>query len=314
MKLIKYRIFISLIGFLLFFPLVKAQTSWFSKQDSWTFYTNGGWSGEGVSKITVGSDTMIANQIYKKLNQETILKIGGGLKRTEHLRQSGSKIFGLTNYWKAVPDEFLMYDFSLSVGDTIMLPIYGDFNKGFGYIITSISSIDISGQLKKVQNVKWIIDDVSLPNAQKASFVEGIGNVVGLHVIGAADCMSDSYLFLDQPSAIAFDGEMYSFCNFTSDWGSFDGIFSTLCENISSSNEVKHSNFQIFPNPSNGEINISMNEPKASVEILIFDSLGRLIEKANLDSSGSLNTSFKGHAILVCKSSSGTEYKQIIFE
>ncbi|NQX92642.1 MAG: hypothetical protein HRT74_11055 [Flavobacteriales bacterium] len=127
---------------------------------------------------TVSGDTTIDNLQYAKLNIFSEYEVGSvssdwcseTLFHYEHyygaIRESGKKVYLRQD---GAPEDMLVYDFNLSIGDT--LPSPDGFENGVysDRIITDIDSIMAFGSYRKrfvVNNVKYV--------------VEGIGSSTGL--------------------------------------------------------------------------------------------------------------------------------------
>lgn len=286
---------------------LSAQAVWFNAADQWTFYGTYGWSGPGIEQIKVEKDTAIGTLTYKKLLRSTQFVSGSYRTGFRLMRQEGQKIFACPESPASPFAEFLMYDFALQVGDTVRLPLYGGQPLNFGYVVTEVSNIAIGGQVRVKQSVTWLSSA-----AQKGTFIEGIGCVEGLHKIAGEDCLTTSYLFLDEPSAAAVDGPARTFCSFQSGTLTFEGLGNVLCRTLSAPAPTDVP-VVVHPSLSAGTLYFSALDPSVAYEAALYDLSGKQIAQVALSGDGSLSTEFKGMAVIALKTENGTAMKRIVF-
>jgi Secretion system C-terminal sorting domain len=209
---------------------------------------------EDVTTLCVnGIDTTINANTYTKLDT-----CGGGYKGA--LRNENGKVFYVP---KDSIIEFLVYDFTVSVGDTIDSVYFEVYGAPQGYleqtIITSIDSILIFGEYRKRMHdsfgaVQWI---------------EGIGNTLGLLISGVGisnwcqdlNCMSDNDSIL---------------------WP-FEGI--GTCQ-LDLGIDLINFNFQVFPNPSSdGIFNIDFTSTSNDLNFKIITPNGQVVQEGKLKSN-----------------------------
>ncbi len=298
----------ALLFFLLFSAqALTAQVAWLNAADQWTFYGTFGWSGPGIEQVKVEKDTAIGAVAYKKLLRTA--QLSSGVYRTGFrlLRQEGKKVFARPE-WSASPlGEFLMYDFALKVGDTVRVPLHGSQPLNFGYIITEVTTVALGGQTRVKQGIQWLNSAV-----QKGTLIEGIGCVEGLHKIGGVDCLTDAYLFLDEPSAAAVDGPARKFCSFQSGAFIFEGLGIALCKTLPVQTPAE-AQVSVYPSLSTGTLYFSALDPSADYQVTLYDLAGKQFAQTTLSGDGSITTEYKGMAIVALQTSAGKSVKRVVF-
>lgn len=288
---------------------VSAQVTWFQPSDQWNFYIVSGWVGEGLEQIRVEKDTAIGAHTYRKLLRSAQFSIGAQSKDARFMRQDGQKVYALRETGLGVWDEYLLYDFSLKTGDTLW--VYAAGVTAIGYVVTGTSSVNIGGQTRAKQQVKWLNSPNAL-SAQKATFIEGIGNTEGLHVIGGADCLSDSYLFLDEPAALPVDGAERTFCSFQSGTTVYEGLGNARCQTLPAPMPSEPT-VRVFPSLSRGMLHFAVPDYAATFDVALLDLAGKPIFQTTLRNGETLTTAYKGAAWVVVQVAGLRETKQVVF-
>lgn len=296
--------------FILSFFLIQrstAQVTWFNAADQWTFHVISGWVGQGIEQIMPEKDTTVGGVAYKKLLRNAQFSIGVSQSDFRLMRQEGQKIFARAQWPVVSYDELLLYDFSLDVGDTVHLPLYENQNLELAYVISEVTTVDIGGQTRVKQVIRWLNSPV-----EKGTLIEGIGCVEGLHKIGGVDCLTEAYLFLDEPSALAVDGPERKFCSFQSDSFFFEGLGVVLCKALPAQtpNELP---VTVFPTLSTGMIYISVPDPSASYQVTLYDLAGKQLQQTTLIGDASIHTLYKGTAVVWLQTASGRAVKRVVF-
>jgi hypothetical protein len=287
---------------------LSSQTNWLHPSNQWDFHVYQGWSGEGLVHLTIGSDTAINNMTYSNVLVYNKFKTGAESSYNRQLRQDGRKLYALYNQGTT---EFLMYDFDLAIGSEVNLPNYGILNTGFGYKIMDTSTLVINGAAHKAQTIQWIINSVL--QTDRAAFVEGLGNVEGLYLIGAAWSLSRSYLFLDEPPALSFDGADRTFCSFMSSLGTYEALGNGLCKSVATHESVEEL-VRVYPNPSAGLLQIEASASNGAYSYRLLDVLGRSIAENQAIGSAAINTAYKGIAILEVQFGQESTRRMVVFE
>lgn len=284
-------------------------TNWFQSSDQWYFHIQSGWVGSGIEHLWVSPvDTTIGNKTYRVIERKAEFDPSNAVIESRRLvRQDGKKIYTVFP-WTGT--EMLLYDFGMSVGDTVWLPV--DPGPGtFGYVVSSIETIQINGHNLLKQEITWLKGNTTLASA-KGTFIESIGNVEGLHLVGGEWCLSENYLFLDEPGSIISDGEERIFCSFQNDQIQFEGIGETFCAALATDSPIAESAI-IYPNPGTGTIRVGIKNGPREMQVDLFDPMGRLIQTQVISNYGELSTGFKGVAVVLIRTENGVVYKRVLF-
>ncbi len=224
------------------------------------------------SEITIAGDSVVNGLKYKILNQTNILKdaLGGGSVFCTRIVSDTSSFLGLLRddtaqqkvYLRIDTTEFLMYDFSAQLGDTIS--IHTVFNQNLvlrqakDYVIDTVYTSLIAGKQRRV----FVIKEPILWSYY-SQFVEGIGSTGGLFRFGMNNYSKSDYR-----------NELYCF----NEQGV--GTYSPHgkpCALITGVEDQKKSEEKvtIFPNPTNEKITIQSNQVIVSIQLLSIE--GKLI-------------------------------------
>lgn len=218
-------------------------------------------------KYYTNGDTIINTQTYAKIKKTeipTINDVSIYPTYTGAIRQDtlNKKIYiVLTDS----TTERILYDFSLQVGDTVNSVLHDLANDCLGFGVETISLIDsilINGNYHRVFYIQGSCADMSL------SYIEGVGSSYGLIFPNRFD-EKESHL-----SCTKVNGQAY----YPSSTSSCDLVTSITNLDIEIS-------IDIYPNPSNNEINIIIPDAEESTAniITLFSPLGQILitEKIN---------------------------------
>jgi hypothetical protein len=309
MKQISFPLFMAL--FLFAQTQSTAQVQWFSSSSNWDFHITTGWTGQGLEHISVSSNTtQVGGLTYTALRREFQYQTGATYNNERFVRQDGSKVYALTTDASAQYQPFLMYDFGLDVGDTVRLPRYGDASANFGYVVIKTDFVDILGTMRRLQEVSWFSNNQTIPG-YKTVLVDGLGGVLGLHLIGAAWCRQDSYFFLDEPTAIAVDGSERTFCSHTDANGRYEGLGVDLCATVSTE-QTQQLQISITPNPAREAITI-LSDDLSNLRYTLTDLTGRTIASGRVVQPR-IETDYKGMALLTLQKDEARKTFKILFE
>lgn len=247
-------------------------------------------------------DTIIENETYKKLylfntaefDSSTASCIGG-------MRENAQKQV----FCRAGVINKMIYDFSLSVGDTFYDPDYPNFI----FIVENIDTLNYNG----IQRREFIIETyyngiqrrefpIKTFGQMAAKWIEGIGNFEGLlysfHT-NTAENWGVTRCYID-------NGELL-YSNYTQ--GGSDCTTPLMgIENI-----LEDISINLFPNPANKELNISSEKIINSIEI--YNSLGQKIYQENIKSkekSIDISSISKGVYIIGVSTDKGFVRKKLI--
>lgn len=213
-------------------------------------------------------DTIINSQTYHKIYN---------LIDTNLIHQNSNYFAALRNDNKKVFIKFqgysetLLYDFSLSVGDTIMYEI-GGYASQNGFIPTgleshwkTVSSIDSvlieTGQYRK----RWKFNHTE-------TWIEGIGNVDFLG------------LFSPIVTNLATNGDQFYFACFKQNNRVLflnnphcSTCFCQFLTGIDDNNSIVENTINLFPNPTSGKVTIDFEKTSKEVDITVRNTLGQTV-------------------------------------
>jgi hypothetical protein len=156
--------------------------------------------------------------------------------------------------------EKLLYDFNLSIGDTVK-GFLAENVFGTTLIVQGIDSILIGSNYRK---------RFSIENCYGVKMIEGIGSTYGL-IQRVPGCITD------QPD--------FSIECFTQNGTVLFGQLSGNCELITDADEEKtEAKLLVFPNPCNGTLKIEITSGECD-NLSIFDITGRTIHQQEVDQS-----------------------------
>lgn len=190
------------------------------------------------TQYNLTDDTILLSTTYKKIFMNSLY--AGGI------RESQKKVYFIPD---TASKEYLLYDFNLSVGDTIIHPFGGAYCSNDTITVAFVDSILASDGYHR-----QIFFDSSPP------WIEGIGSSAYLLEPNQIACVSGNDFIECMSSDTIFhypDGSSYCFVS----------IFEQHNSN---------SNISIFPNPSNDSFTIDFLDVKIK-ELFVTDVLGNLI-------------------------------------
>ncbi|HEY1040267.1 MAG TPA: T9SS type A sorting domain-containing protein [Bacteroidia bacterium] len=231
----------------LFTVYVNSQTPTYipfpSNYGSWVYryYSDTGASTNIFAQYTLNGDTIIASNNYKKVFESTYY-LGA-------IRENGKVIY-------FVPDtsanEYMLYDFNLGLGDTIIHPFGGAVCSNDTVTIYQVDSVLASDGYHRQL---WL--------SSFAIWIEGIGSINYLLKPAENYCLSGDYKIECMENDASF--------LYTSPFSPFSS-----CDVGLSKIHRFNPDILILPNPSTGTFTIDLSKLNAK-EILISDILGSLV-------------------------------------
>jgi hypothetical protein len=200
----------------------------------------------------VSGDTIINSESYKKIyssNEEN----PANWNLWCFMREDANK-----KVWSRLPGSYSenqMYDFDVSVGDTVM--------SGLGEIVSlkidSISDILVN---QEIRNKYWL-SCIEFPD-YKETWIEGVGSNKGICWSGSAFIVGGWYWFL----CMSENGELiYMNPNYES------------CYLITDINEIEKTILKVFPNPTKNTLTIENIEHIEIESISLLNTNGQIIKQ-----------------------------------
>ena len=175
-------------------------------------------------------------------------------------------------YYASANSECLLYDFGLTVGDSL-----GGGCFGFSpcTIVTSIDSILVGSNYRKKFNL----------SSASYSIIEGIGSTSGL---------------LEPLCPFEYSGTLICF---TQNGQTLFPDTTTSCEIITHINEIKYlSAFTIFPNPFYTFTTLQVSIEFVNSEVIIYDTYGKIVKQQMIhDKTVIINRNGLGNGIYFFK-------------
>ncbi|MEI7492168.1 MAG: T9SS type A sorting domain-containing protein [Bacteroidota bacterium] len=219
-----------------------------------------GWPGtyEALYSIEISGDTLINSQQYHKLNTPYIQTSGKSKANLIYAGYKGAIRQDTVNrkVYIIPPSELteqLLYDFTLLPGDTVkgFIETYGDQKD----VVISVDSVLVGNNYRKRWNINL---------SYQISLIEGVGSTYGL---------------IEKSPGQGADYPDISISCFRQNFNTIYPDTTTNCDIITQINPVLKSNelIKAYPNPSNGILNIEVDQPKMVKKIQVTDLLGNIV-------------------------------------
>ncbi|MBP1630564.1 MAG: hypothetical protein H6Q15_1457 [Bacteroidetes bacterium] len=260
-----------------------------------TFFGSESTSGNHYNRFALtDEDTLIENETYKKLywfqdsvfNSSTAECIGGLRENSQkQVFYKGKQGYNF-EYWP----NGMLYDFSLSVGDT-----FSSYQMSYKHIVRSIDTININGIQRRIFNIGAVYLDIDTTIIETGNWIEGIGNDQGLLynmydrlVSGGSSGYTRCY---------EYNGELQYHDSARDSLHGFVGCSSSVGL---STIEKDKANIFAYPNPAKEDINFSCSFMIKDIEI--YDIMGRRVyQKEVKDYSKSIDISSFNKGIYIAK-------------
>jgi hypothetical protein len=225
-------------------------------------------------RYTIHGDTIINEIQYSKLCVESGSTINPTIQSIGGLREAEKKIYyiGQTIIGGEFDDEYLLYDFTKQIGDTIKHDSYD----GFKSVILDIDSVLIGASYRKryLVNNHWFYHNPDY-------IIEGIGSVKnGLlgHISNIPTCGTHywEHICFQLNEEVLFLNPLYDEC-FPSN---------LLSSTVLQWNETK---IKIYPNPTTERLYINNNTNERELFIIMYDINGRIRLSTNLLEQNNIN-------------------------
>lgn len=257
---------------------LSAQNGWFDNNPRWVNYLNSAWRGEGVEYVSVQGDTVVQGYPAKILRRFEDMNSSADQTRVRVARQSGDTIWCLNHPTPNLNHFYIHYNFSLGIGDSIMVPpYYGGGLPRIKYKITQTGALTADGQNLRYQDVDLFFDNAYVCHAR---IIEKIGMVnTGCLYNGPNPWLWRwEHFFIDEPNEIFIDGQNWFFCQFQNDLMDFE-LDDNLCNGISGviGQETAKPVFTIFPNPFSETVFLRPESSEAIQYLRVFNTAGQVV-------------------------------------
>jgi|GEM_PF-4726854 len=273
----------------LLFPLLLQGQIWFQEQDVWHYQVTGFVAFTGYQRIQYDRDTTLQGQAAKviRIEEEIIDQLDPDLipklrQRSVIVRESGDTVA----IW--LEDQFYpIYNFSLEQGDHFsvpMLDILGDFCND-SYVleieIKEVGEMEVLGQVLRFQ--KWRVNAPSFGVPPELIVVEGIGPISYEFPETTTERIGqNAYVFYPFASSFicSFDGAEFDFRCFSN--GAFTyKLGDDPCDLIVLDTEDQFASdaFQLYPNPTTGELNINLSTTAVVQRVRILTGDGKVLKQ-----------------------------------
>lgn len=250
-----------LILFFLFYQNVNSQ-SFAEEGNQWSMRS---YTFAGPYSITyrIEGDTIINGIDYKKMlgtSEDPSLAVNWNLSKIIR-EDSTQKVYQLN---ASSNEESVIYDFGLSVGDTIVSNVSPEQNS----IVTTVDSIELNDGTKRK---RLTITSLYCPDWNIEEFwIEGIGGENYAFYYVDVFCQTDTGLSL---RCFSNNGNFLL--------GSADG---TNCFVPTSINELEQTAIKIFPNPTQDVLNLAYDETLKVVNLKFFNYQGQFVKSLQVES------------------------------
>jgi len=249
--------------FLLLFTQGLNAQQWFETGDVWVQREANGLSGyEGYEEVTVLRDTTIENKaavILNVYNKGVGVAFGGSQIDRQYqriVREEGNKIY----HWDG-EDFDLIYDFNLSVGDTLYVD-YDDFDFECGAPIPctliDTSSITLGNRSLTVQHFEYYND-----------FWDEFGEFRIMEKVG----MIEGHFEISPSFVCHTDATWYHLCSFTTGQDSMMFLQQPCYDLPLSTDDLEIKGLKLYPNPTDGVIYIESDEVIEMSSIYALDGM-----------------------------------------
>ena len=220
--------------------------------------------------LKMEGDTIVDDKVYKKIfeTQDTINQIW--TPSNQLIREDSSKKVWIRNYSANHPEEILLYDFNLVVGDSFAINLDSDFMCKIPVINVDSIMLSDGEKRKRITFSFQYFDDIF----EEIYWIEGIGSQFGLitHLYGYCGWV---------------DYGRWLRCYFEEGERLFGQVPEDECFRLittSTKDLESPASFSIFPNPATDQLSLTLPDTE-SRNWEIFNYQGQVILNGKLDSN-----------------------------
>ncbi len=236
------------------FPLFSDNTSWNVK---WCYFAAYCFT----DTVYYEKDTLLCGQTYSKINLSNNV--------TGYIRNSGQKTYCRKNS-NCSNREYLLYDFSLSIGDTVYTGnhLYNTYPiDTIPFRLTAITNIDFMGFSRRQFEMTAITNSVGNPEGASMHWVEGVGS--DINPFHSFFCLETSFCESSYQTLCMSQNGVQQYQN--------PDVTGCLIEGLGITQPVSDK-ISVFPNPFSRSLFISMQNIPEPESVSIYNAFGSLVE------------------------------------
>jgi hypothetical protein len=232
-------------------------------------------------------DTVINSMTYKVVESTADLNPNACLVGFIREDTSARKVYFIDNLMNP---EILLYDFSMTVGDTIPLSFIQDWHFTSGtFTLDSIRTVHIRAGYRRI----FYLNNHAVPFSPTMPWIESVGCLVNAFYpyssnISTLNQFSSCYTFehlaaefmtcFDHMKKVYYDSCAYHYAQLNSCFYMQDTCnYFNICGNVDELTSL--SSFTIFPNPSSGKTTLMLDvKQKDELSILVRDVSGKQVQ------------------------------------
>lgn len=283
----KYKNLLVLIAIVVSGTALQSQ-SWFENNPQWVNNYFAGFAGYGFEYVSISGDTVVQGKpakVFKRFRDMNIIPDNTDFRI---VRQNGDTIW----CWNNTQNQFFVnYNFSLGVGDSVVVPHYWDNNLSLTYVIENTGSVFIADQSLRFQSVNVMSGFNTLKCA--ALIVEKIGMLNGecINPDDNSKYIDGHHFFLDEGNMAIIDGPAWHLCRFQNDKGKYVASGSN-CDALTGTDDPGDDNavFRLAPNPFGDQLSVVSPNGEAISRVRLFDCSGKLLKSVSTPENGVVAT------------------------
>lgn len=220
-----------------------------------------------VRSYKFDSTVVIEDKVYKELFRTSLYDSTSFESTQRFYREEGDKVYMRDMY---TPEEFLIYDFSKEVGDTL--------NIGYGFSKLELEIVDqdtlvlTSGEKRKV----WTVVHIPSNSTEEGKIIEGIGSLY-------APMWPTNMFTLDFWSEIrCFYYEEIEKYRPENEYGYGDCYLDIKDTTVFVAEVIKNNEVKVYPNPFTSSLVVDFSDVNKKVIVNIYSLTGKLVYESNL--------------------------------
>ncbi len=280
---------LTLSALLLCFQLFAQKIHYSDKRNRWV--TKGTFPGDIGCEfwriVSFGDDTTVNGITYQKLMSGGTSEINGSMEcyggppypRPFILirEDTTANMVYYVDLSNADTNEYVLYNFNLSLGDTIHYPNGSELPISHTDSVIRLDSTIINGVYHKVYAFNMRENPY-----HRYTIVEGVGSLTE-YWQPFNICFEGGeilYCFYQDTTFVPVTAPFFAYCESYLYTHYPDTFYSTapLCQTLTVTDILKHNYLKVFPNPANDHINITAGEPIDGLTIIeLFSATGQLV-------------------------------------